>query len=326
MKQLTIIIFHLTLAISSFGQNYKFIEIDKNYFNIKDSLKDDLTFEQTIFEIENYCTNDTQRVSLIAGWIFNNIDFDLDQLLKGGVTKDYKTVYMNRKGVCGEYSNIFSEFCNRLGIENKIIEGYVPEYNSENKVYYETNHAWNVVRINGKWYHCDLLGFSGYLKNNTNGEFEFVKKENPKSFLTQELSFISYHIPANPMWQLSNFPLPIDTLIKYGINSKIDSTEVLLDFEVEISNYLKMKSQDKLLKDADDSYNYNKNNNNIVIVNYYNASVDLINRWNGDKRKLVLARKYLNKAKEHLIGARNGVETLGAEIEESLKIIKKYVP
>jgi hypothetical protein len=39
-----------------------------------------------------------------------------------------------------------------------------------------------------------------------------------------------------------------------------------------------------------------------------------------------LARKYLNKAKEHLIGARNGVETLGAEIEESLKIIKKYVP
>lgn len=325
MKRIIFLIITLFFTISSFGQNDRFIELDSNYFFLKDSLNRDFPFEKTVYEIENYCTNDTQRVSLVAGWIFNNMNFDLDKFYKGGTKQDYKTVYLNKKGTCGDYSTIFSEFCNRLGITNEIIEGYVPEYDSDNKVYYETNHAWNVVRINGKWYHCDLLGFSGYLSKNTDGKFEFIKKENPKSFLTQEFSFISTHIPADPIWQLSNYPVPLDTILKYGEDTRIDSSGNSFNYEDEISNYTKLSIQEKSLKFADNAFIYNPHNDNIIIVNYYNASVDLINSWRGDKNKLILARKYLNKAHSHLLQATNGVETLRPRIEEALKIIQKYL-
>jgi len=326
MKYLLIICLQLTFAISTFGQTGEIIELDTNYFQLKDSLSNKLTFEQTVNEINKLCTNDVQRISLIAGWIYNNIDFDLTKFYNGGTVNDYKTVFTNRKGTCGDYSAIFSEFCNRLNIENEIIEGYVPVYNSENKVYYETNHAWNVVTVNGNWYHCDLLGFSGYLRQASFSEYEFIKTPYTNSLFTQALSFLSEHIPADPMWQLSNYPIPLDTLIKYGSDSKVDSTCGYLDYKKEIGEYIKLSEQKKLLRFADNAHRYNKNNHNVVIITNYNASVDLINDWNGDKQKLLLARKYLVKAKNHINNARNGVEVLAPEIEVSLNIIKKYVP
>src|SRR5690606_30708998 len=144
MKKIQIILLQIFLTVSVFGQDSKYLEFDFEHFALKDSINPHLSFEETVKVMEEFGGNDTQKLWLIAGWIYNNIDFDLDKFQSGGIINDYKTVFSLRKGICGDYSNIFSAFCDRFNIPNEIIEGYVPELDSNKKVYYQTNHAWNV--------------------------------------------------------------------------------------------------------------------------------------------------------------------------------------
>ena len=312
--------------MSVFGQETKTIEFDYDSFSLKDSISKDLDFNRIIETINYYCSTDTQKLCLVAGWIYENIDFDLDKFNSSGEFNDYKTVLELKKGTCNDYAVLFSEFCNRLNITNEIIEGYVPEYNSENNIYFETNHAWNVIKLGNDWYHCDLLGFSGFLKIDKSGEYHFVKQPNTSNFLTQDLFFLSKHIPADPIWQLSYYPIPMDTLIANGYNSKNDSTQNWFDFNTMIDCYINLPKNEKLLKFADNAFDFNRNNSNVIVVNYYNASVDLLNNWNNDKNLLIKAKVYLEKAKMHILYAKNGVEVLKEEIDKGLEMINKYVP
>ncbi len=158
------------------------------------------------------------------------------------------------------------------------------------------------------------------------GNFNFQKLFNLNSFLVQNLNFISKHIPADPIWQLSNYPIPLDSLILNGYNSKIDSTQEWFDFEKKIDEYTNLNGTDKKLKFADNANIYNKNNSNEIVINYYNAAVELINNWNNDKSKLAKAKIYLVKARNNVDFAKKGAEVLKTEIDKALKMINKYVP
>lgn len=54
------------------------------------------------------------------------------------------------KAICSGYAIILHEALQYIGIKSKYIEGY-PEYNSGEK----HGHAWNQVKIDGKWYNVD---------------------------------------------------------------------------------------------------------------------------------------------------------------------------
>lgn len=326
MRQVLTLLFQLIFITSLSGQTSKRIDFNFESFDLKDSINDNLTFEQIINQIESYCSNDTQKLCLVAGWIYDNIDFDLEKFNTSGGVNDYETVFYSRKGTCGDYSSIFSEFCDQLNIPNQMIEGYVPEYNSENLVYYETNHAWNIIQLGDTWYHCDLLGFSGYLDIDSIHEFKFIKRPNPENFLTQEVEFIAYHIPADPMWQLSNYPIPLDTLIAYKEHSQTDTNAIWFDYVSMIDNYMQLPELEKSLEFADHAFGYNGNNSNVIIVNYYNAAVVLVNNWDNDKNRLIKAKEYLEKAKNHVGNAKNGVEILRVDIDNALELLSKYVP
>ncbi len=58
------------------------------------------------------------------------------------------TVYgtlVNRKALCEGYTKTFSYLCNRAGIENMIATGYTT-----------VPHMWNMVKLDGNWYHIDV--------------------------------------------------------------------------------------------------------------------------------------------------------------------------
>ena len=66
-------------------------------------------------------------------------------------SRDYEyanTVYgalVEGKALCEGYSKAFSYLCNRAGIENMIVTGLTNEA-----------HMWNMVKVNGNWYHVDV--------------------------------------------------------------------------------------------------------------------------------------------------------------------------
>lgn len=55
-------------------------------------------------------------------------------------------VFVNKKAACRGYANAFAYLCQAVGIECIIVDGYVAA----------GDHAWNMVKVDGNWYHTDL--------------------------------------------------------------------------------------------------------------------------------------------------------------------------
>lgn len=68
---------------------------------------------------------------------------------------------LDRKSVCIGYAMAFERCMNNLNVESKIIQGTV---NPGKKMLEKDDggHAWNIVKINGKWYNVDITALSVY--------------------------------------------------------------------------------------------------------------------------------------------------------------------
>ena len=80
-----------------------------------------------------------EKIRLFHDYIINNTEYDTD-----GIKRSYNAYNLitTGKSICGGYSDIMSIYLNYLGIQNYKITS--------------TNHVWNLVKIDGKWYHLDL--------------------------------------------------------------------------------------------------------------------------------------------------------------------------
>jgi transglutaminase/protease-like cytokinesis protein 3 len=144
-------------------------------------------------------------------WIGKNIEYDHEFFRKMRVEKniheeylkkqDEYRVYEDRKGVCGGYANLFKWFMMEADIEVEYIIGHIRD---ERNHYVELSsdkftHAWNSIKLNGKWILIDTTWGSSY--NISQSEFYFDIKP--------ELS-INTHYPKNSKWQLLKKPLSLE--------------------------------------------------------------------------------------------------------------------
>ena len=67
------------------------------------------------------------------------------------------------KGVCADYSQIFRALCLSYGIQCRLISGL-----AETRAGVWEEHAWNQVRINGRWYYVDTTWLDAYLSAGEN--------------------------------------------------------------------------------------------------------------------------------------------------------------
>ncbi|MEN8250294.1 MAG: transglutaminase domain-containing protein [Bacteroidota bacterium] len=327
MKKIILILFLITLYAHTYSQGCtkSSITFNRDAFELSDSLQPNSSIDQLTAQIKSLRNTELDQLYIVAGWIVDNMNFDMQKFKTGGPVDDFEAIFRNKAGTCGEYATIFSEFCTRLGIKNYIIEGYVPEIDNSKSVFVETNHAWNVVKVDNCWYHCDLQGFSGQLVQSQGGEYIFRKQPNPNSFLTKDYFFISKHIPADPMWQFTEYPKDIEMLIT-GIQIVEEEESAKFNYCDSIHAFCQLSAEEKKIKFAKNANKYNPHNHNVIVINYYNVAVEIINAANGEKDKLIEAKQLLLVAKEHVDYTSNGVQELRADIYEALKYIKKYVP
>ena len=93
--------------------------------------------------------NTIQKIKAIHDWIILNCEYDYDNYLNGTIpTESYTMQGLLLKGraVCAGYTQTFSEFMRSLGIACKEVSG------TGNG----GNHAWNMVKVNGKWSWIDV--------------------------------------------------------------------------------------------------------------------------------------------------------------------------
>lgn len=83
--------------------------------------------------------NNYDKIKLFHDYIVNNTVYDKDN------TDDFYTAYnllITGKAICGGYSDIMAIYLNTLGIQNYKITS--------------ENHIWNLVNLDGVWYHLDM--------------------------------------------------------------------------------------------------------------------------------------------------------------------------
>jgi methyl-accepting chemotaxis protein len=85
-----------------------------------------------------------------------------------------------------------------VGVQSYIIEGYT----RQNGRIVGIGHAWNAVRIDGRFYNVDATWASGFLRENT-----YINQFRDSYFMIPPVDFIKTHMPFDPVWQFLNHPI-----------------------------------------------------------------------------------------------------------------------
>ncbi|MDD5735131.1 MAG: transglutaminase domain-containing protein [Methanothrix soehngenii] len=151
-------------------------------------------------------TTDRQKARAIYRWIAENIEYDVKGLFKGNrVDATAEGALKSRSSVCGGYSLLFEKLANLSGLEAVTISGYSKGYGYSPGMHFTepANHAWNAVKIEGKWHLIDSTWGAGKVDKDGKNNKEF----DDYYFLTSPEKFIFDHLPEDPYWQLLDEPI-----------------------------------------------------------------------------------------------------------------------
>ena len=101
-----------------------------------------------------------QKVQAVHNWMIRNVKYDYYSLKRGyvpSVSHTAKGALLKKVAVCDGYSHAFQMVMRKLKIPCRFVTG------SSGSV----GHAWNMVKLSGKWYHIDVT-FDDPIINGTN--------------------------------------------------------------------------------------------------------------------------------------------------------------
>lgn len=175
------------------------------------------TLDQLARELTSGLFSEREKVGAIFNWITGNISYKVSSRI--GNTQAWRrrlviededasiplkpldervaeSVLMRREAVCDGYARLFKTLCQYAGIRAEVVNGYAR--GSSNRGF-RSNHSWNAVLIDGRWYLVDATWAAGYV-----GYFgdTFVRSYDARYFLAPPEQFIQDHYPEDPYWTL----------------------------------------------------------------------------------------------------------------------------
>ena len=200
------------------AQSWRTEEPDPVMIEVKNSSIDQFrqnNVDRYISEVVNIInansTNDFHKVKMINDILCLTLKYDVKSYFSGDLpSQDYRIVLSKGLAVCEGFANSFLKFCNVCGIKCRIAHGYArgasTSLQTEAQVSKKTNHAWNIVTINGKDYLVDSCWNQGYL-NGTENVIEYTTQW----LFTYPESFIYMHFPEYERDQLLEKPISRQT-------------------------------------------------------------------------------------------------------------------
>lgn len=195
-----------------FGQNKTGVFLDRSIDTMRlnkiaaQAAKEEKSWNKVAHLIGDSCKTELEKVYTIYTYIAGFYKYDMNRLKLIYKRKIKRELYLsevikNKKGVCGDFSNLFVTLCDSLDIGCFRVSGYSRTFSIFHPVkknYY--NHAWNVVRVEGKWYPVDVtFGMQHF----TNKKLD-QDKINYSFLFSDPVKFGIIHLPADPVFQLLN--------------------------------------------------------------------------------------------------------------------------
>lgn len=115
------------------------LTLQPSFMNVKQ--KDKAYLRQIIKTETKNCKNDLEKVKAIHDWMVKNISYDTTYRQHNA-----SDTLNNKVAVCSGYSTLFWNFMKEMGIPCEIVLGYSRG----------SSHAWNEVKLGGKWYYIDV--------------------------------------------------------------------------------------------------------------------------------------------------------------------------
>ncbi len=239
--------------------------------------------------------NDFDKVRAIGVWIGNNIPLDIEAALQKKEEEALPTdIILRRMAGPGHHCHLFLAMCQEADIKCYKVRGYVKgRFYDEGDPFYISNHVWNVVQLDSTWYMVDMAWGSGSIESTKEvARPEDADKHDPNShklewkqefreayFLAQPKDWIFTHLPADPMWQMSYHPMPLDTF-ENGNESVLsflasNPTDTTLRYDRHLAKYDKSHSFYKPVYVAKNALEYNPRNHKLITYSSAGYALDL---------------------------------------------------
>jgi hypothetical protein len=156
--------------------------------------------EQLIAYFLEVANTDLEKCRAVYTWMAYNIKYD-DVAYNNNSSSymDALEVLKEQKAVCAGYSALFTYLCNQLNLEVKSVFGWSKGYGYKQeemlnmKSIPDSDHAWNLVKIDGEWRCFDATWGSGSAKTTPNGLMKSVYEFTDEWFNCSPEEFIFSH-------------------------------------------------------------------------------------------------------------------------------------
>ncbi len=269
---------------------------------------------------------DRQRLKANAlfNWITHNIQYRvpaIDNISLVQASAD--DIYQRRWGTAADIAVLLSAMCREAGIIATDIEGYTREwFYDSGDVLMLPRHTWNALYIDDKWELVDAAFGAGYTalylappkkdKNildeaYTDSKERYWNKYN-SCFMPDVREFRITHLPSDPMWQLTEHKMSIETFEK-GIDAiKRYNTKYLFDLKRNDEHLLRMaqmNTDERIDDNADRRYKYNANDITILALKETAEANALLTLYNRRDNRKYAYREMLDLAKQKFTKAFN---------------------
>ena len=201
------------------------LQAQVNFENVDEharSIRKANTYQKTAERLVAPFDRDIDRARAIFIWITDHISYDIDRAVNYSGSKAIRIVadseeelalirkkreeekalkgFRTGKGVCENYAFLFYFMAEHVGLEASFIAGH--GRNNPRMIgrgLYGAKHAWNGVRIDGRWYLLDATWAAG-MADTQKGTFR--KNYQQGFFMTDPAFFVTTHLPDDPNWQL----------------------------------------------------------------------------------------------------------------------------
>ena len=134
--------------------------------------------------------SDYEKTKIVHDYLIDTIEYEQD--LSQNNVYDIYGALIRKKCVCEGYAKTFQYLMNEIGIENTIVIGTGTNSKGETE-----NHAWNYVKLEGKWYAIDVTWDDPIIT----GGGSLTKKARYEYFLKGSNTMNKNHFPSGKFTQ-----------------------------------------------------------------------------------------------------------------------------
>lgn len=177
------------------AQTKDFNDVDKWAVSTPSSKRE--TFKTLVAHlIQPFQDDEEKKARSIFRWCAENIEYDMSRYTSGGVTSSNQSpdaVLKTGLAVCSGYAGLFKALADEAGIECVEISGYSKAASYKPGTHWKElkqNHAWNCVKVAGKWILCDACWAAGASNSDHSWKRNFENfwwNTDPEKFLYQHL-------------------------------------------------------------------------------------------------------------------------------------------